>query len=249
MVEIVDISEIIEMLGVGSSITDPDRSRLNSIKNRVENAVRRFVGHAITQPATPYVHYVPTRPNDFEYNDFVQSLPSGKVTFTVAEQWSDVLQLPQIWLRSIVEVREDVSAFSGGASIFSSDTLLTENTDYRADWDEPGFCRAAQLVRVGTMWPAAPRTVRVIYVAGLTAAELDGEYSDIKDVVIEETVSRFNMARARSGTAGGVGPIKSEMIGNEYSVTYDTSDRFTAAGGHLSVDSREKLERFLNLSF
>lgn len=237
------------MLGNATSITDSDRSKLNSIKNRVENGVRRFLGHNVMQPESPYVHYLPNTPKLSEYNEFVQSLPSGKVSFTLAEDWSDVLQLPQPWLRSIVEVREDSSAFAGGASVFSSDTLLTENTDFKGDWDEPGFSRAGQIIRIGVGWPPGPRTVRVIYVAGLTASELDGDYSDIKDVVIEETVSRFNLSRARSSATGGVGPVKSESLGGEYSVTYETSERFVTTGGKLSQDSMEKLERFLSLRF
>lgn len=247
--EIAPVSEVLQMLGIADSATEAQRAKVVSIKGRVENAIRRFLGHNVTRPDSPYVHYLPDRPGCTEYNEFVQSLPNGRVSFSLAENYSDVLQLPQPWLREIVEIREDLAALAGGASIFSSDSLLVADQDFRGDWDSPGWSAAGQIIRIGTGWAAGPRTIRVIYYSGLTAIELDGEYSDIKDVVIEEVVSRFNMAASRSATTGGVGPVKSEMLGHEYSVTYETGDRFVTSGGKLSQDSQEKLERFLNLTF
>lgn len=59
--EICDLAEVIQELGLGSSLTNPDRTLLESKKNRVENLLRKALRFNISQPTTDYVHFLPER--------------------------------------------------------------------------------------------------------------------------------------------------------------------------------------------
>lgn len=246
--EICDLAEVIQELGLGSSLTNPDRALLESKKNRVENLLRKTLRFNISQPTTDYVHFLPERAITADEGvEFVETTPSGKALFGTTRTWGDVLQLPQTYVRSITEIREDTDAYGGqGSSAFPSDSVLTEGDDYWLDVDESGLSKTGHVLRTaGIGWSGIPRSIRVSYMAGLTAAELDGEYSDIKEAIINETIARFKMAKSRKGAdASGVGPIKSESIGGQYSVSYDTSRIGEAS---LSNDTLDALSHYMNL--
>ena len=105
--------------------------------------------------------------------------------------------------------------------------------------------RSGQLIRRGAAWPTRPRTVKVVYQAGLTAADLDGPFSDIKFALLDEVALRFREAKRRQAvdaTFGGV--IHSESIGGEYTVSYETSESTATA---LTDVSRERLGPYARL--
>ena len=87
LAEICDISELETRLGVAASISDADRALLLQIKQKVEADLRRYCRHNITAPSSNYVHFLPT-----------------------SDHRSHMLQLPHIFVTSIVELREDSSA-------------------------------------------------------------------------------------------------------------------------------------------
>jgi hypothetical protein len=214
--EIASFAEIVAYLGLGTSLTPADAGLLQMLKSMVENEARAHCGHDITQPAEPYVHDLPAAGLRAADDPLLEDGLTSD-----GEPAANVLQLPQLFVRSDdLEVRIDPNA-SGGQSegAFGPDSLLERGVDYLLDLDESTFSRTGQLIRLGGSWPARPRTIRVTYRAGLTVAELDGAFSDIKYAVIEEAAGRFRAARRRQA-AGGV--IKSESIGGEYSVTYES---------------------------
>jgi hypothetical protein len=248
--EICALAEVIQELGLGSSITNADRALLESKKNRVENLLRKVLRFNISQPTSNYIHFLPERAIATDEGvEFVETVgPNNRVIFGTTRTWGDVLQLPQTYVRSITEVREDPTAYGGqGSSAFPSDSVLTEGDDYWLDVDESGLSKTGHVLRAaGIGWSGIPRSIRVSYMAGLTAAELDGEYSNIKEAVINETITRFKIAKSRSGAnTSGVGPIKSESIGGQYSVSYDTS---RISESSLSAETLDALSHYMNLS-
>jgi DNA-binding transcriptional ArsR family regulator len=249
--EIVDLSEVIQNLVLGSTITDADRALLTTIKIRIEAEVRRFVGHNIVQPTTPYVEFLPGRPGNIESVEMYE-VQGNQLVSHISTQYGDVLQLSQMWLRSITSIYEDRGAYGGQkAGDFAAGTLLTLGTHYWVNYDRDAadpelngtqsLAAAGQVIRVGASWSRVPRTIKVTYVAGLTAAELDGAWSDIKSVVIHETLVRFKVKKALAGADADY-LIKSEKIGGEYAVTYEDRDTLS---NDLSDKSKEKLERFM----
>jgi hypothetical protein len=245
--EIVSRGEIVACLGLGDSLSEADAGLLELLKGMVENEARRYCGHDITQPAAPYVHFLPEVQRTAPQDALLAMDPGGLQGASHSGQM-EVLQLPRILVRTAgLEVREDPDAAAGQAGgDFGDDTLLTPGSDYYLDVDQAGLSRSGHLIRIAGPWPSRPRTVRVTYVAGLTAGELDNEYSDIKLAIIEEVAQRFRLAKSRQGSdGGGTGAVQSESIGGEYSVTYDTR---VLGQGSLSSEIRERLAPYVSLA-
>ena len=226
--EIVDVGEIIAELGIGSTVPNADRALLTSLKGRVENLCRRQVKHGITQPASPYyVEYHP-RANGYVSGDGCMYELSGGMVVQSNSGATGLIQLDNPFVRSISEVREDFSAHFGQAGDFPSSSILAADV-YALEVDTQlrdgtALSKSGILRRRTGNWASRAGTVKVTYIAGFTAAELDDEFSDIKDAVIQEVVTRFKLAKSRSGATGaGVYPLKSESIGGQYSYTQDTS--------------------------
>ncbi len=242
--EIVSRGEIVASLGLGSNLTEADAGLIELLKGMVENEVRRYCGHNITQPTELYVHYLPAR-HRIPAPDPL--LTAGSRSFTIREG-AEILQLPQVFTRtSGLEVRVDSGAAGGqGSGDFGDEALLTLGVDYYLDADQTGLSRSGQLIRICGVWPARPRSIRVTYLAGFTAGELDGEYSEIKLAVIDDVAQRFRLAKSRQGSDGsGVGRIRSESIGGEYSVTYDHQE---SVGGNLLPETRERLAPYVSMA-
>ena len=200
------------------------------------------------------MEYLPARPGNVESIE-AWDVQGNQVVARMAAQYGDVLQLSQMWLRSITSIYEDLGAYGGQkAGDFGSSALLTSGTHYFVNFDRDmsdpelngtqSLAIAGQVVRVGTCWSHIPRTIKVTYVAGLTASELDGAWSDIKDVVVYETSNQFGLKKSLGGAGADI-LVKSESIGGEYRVTYE--DRFDLLAG-LSEGSKQKLEQFMNLA-
>ena len=225
MPEIAPLAEVIEEVGLGSTLTDAHESLLVQIKNRVEDNARRYCKHGITR--AEYTVYLPNRqvftPEAREYID----LQGDKVVIGNATHDGDILQLPQAYVVNdgTLAVYEDYDAEGGqGASDFPASTLLTKGTDYRLDTDDTGeLSETGHLIRIVGSWSARSRTIKVTFNAGFTAAQLDSTYRDIKGAIIEETVVRFKMAQARGSDLPGAGPLRSFSIGGQVSYTFDTS--------------------------
>src|SRR5690606_19172886 len=142
--------------------------------------------HGVTQAT--YTHLLPSSPIiGNESIDTYVEITGDRVSLGRGRYGADVLQLPQMFVRSITSVYEDVNAKAGqGSNDFPASTLLTAGTEYWLDVDETGLSRSGFLIREAGTWSRRPRTIKVTYVAGLTAAELESDYSDIKDLICEE---------------------------------------------------------------
>ena len=245
MPEICTVAECVAYMSAGDSITTAQRSLLEFIKNATEADARSFCRHNITQPTTPYVHFLPDRRmSSLDAPLIMAEVYGNKVVGVTEVTHGEALQCPQAFLRSIAEIRADYLGYAGDRSgSFDSTTIITSGVDYFIDWDEVGLCRSGIVYRTGPNWPPLPRSVKCTYTSGFTAAELDAEYNFVKFAVIEETVMRFKLAKTRQGTGSdGVYPVKSESFGQEYSVTYsDAAQKYYP--GSLSAECAVRLER------
>lgn len=204
MPDIVTIDEVKERLMV-SSLTDPENALMETIRKGVESAVRNFVRWHITEEDRTVL--LPSRSNS---------------------PIRDVLMLPSPYVTDVSAVYEDWSSIGGqNAGVFSSDTLLTVGVDYSLEMEVSGTSQEAALVRNRTRWCPYARSIKVVYTAGLTDDQLDGDFYYIKDAVLGEIVDRFKRASARQGVSGDAGPIVSEKL-KDYAVKYAISeDRVT----------------------
>ena len=247
--EICIIEEVIAYLGKGTSLTDKERGLLTMIKPTAETKVRQYCQYGITQQT--YTHFLPEA-NPLDIRDGLTNLGYGgpNLSFPNLKYLGPILQLPEAPAISITSVNVDRGGYAGkGTNAFASSTALTEGTEFILDELQASFSATAHLIRLGTSWPSVPRSVKVVYVAGWTAAHLQGDVtdwrldaSDIRMATIKTIIESFNEAvNQQSGQGGSGGAIKSEKIG-DYSVTYDTTHSGPAV--EIPDDAKLMLDRF-----
>jgi len=236
---IADRAEVLTFLGKGSSLTDAEDGFLNMIQPMVELDVQRLLGYSVVQAT--YTHFLPHRSRGVQ--------PVGAMGFDVrggkavidqpaGGREDSQLLLPELPVRSVTSVNEDTGAYGGqGSGDFAAASLLTAGSDYWIDQTEDGISTSAILRRIGGAWPSSARSVKVVYVAGYTQAELaTGIAAPIKMAVWESI--RFQFANR----GAGAGAVKSEKLG-DYSVTYAAAD-----GKESSIPraARKRLRPFLS---
>ena len=195
------------------TLSSADYDKVDRIRQRVESLAKKFVRHGIV--STTYTNFLP---------------PRGPIR--------EVLQLPQLYLTAVTHVYEDLNARGGQqAGDFGSATELTQGADFMVGESVTDFNEEACLVRLGNYWPSDPLTVKVVYVAGLSAEKLRGEYYFIKDALIRECVEVYHYAKDREGANGSVGPVVSERL-KDYAVSYsNNAKRITEVGPGRSTAS------------
>lgn len=238
---IVTVSDVLVYLGKAGSADDAARGLLQMLIPLAEDAIRSHLGYSVTQQT--YTQLYPDR--DMHSNNGTEKyidITNGRVSFRQGDS-TRILQLQELPVRSITEVREDSSAYAGqGQDDFSDATVMVAGTDYYLDIDQSGFCRTGHLIRIGATWPNRGRSVQVIYVAGYTSAELDGTATEgiraqaIRFAAIIAVAAAFNEADIQgSGNQGTGGVLASEAIStNSHAVAYDTAANRLNAG--LAVD-------------
>jgi len=220
---ILDVAEIAVFLGKGSTLTDAESAFLTMIQPMVERAIKSYCGCNL-EPQVSYTHYLPEqrrrganvdiRTWDVRGNNAVAMSAGGVIE-------SQYLYLPERPVRTITSVNVDEGASGGqGADDFAGDNL-TAGDDYWLDVLADGISRSGKLVRQTSYWPATPRSVKVVYTAGYSQAELTydatnrtaGIAADIKMAALIAIQNAFS----QRGTDGG--EVKSEKLG-DYAVTY-----------------------------
>lgn len=250
--EIVDLSEIIIYLGLQATLIDADNGLLTMLKTHVENDARRYVRHNITQPASDYVEFHP-RTDRTRFGAEIVELSGDVVSLQQSSIGGNIIQLDQIFVRSITEVREDFDAYFGRESgDFPASTALTEGADFYMRVEESinstDLNKTGHLIRRSGNWPSRAGTVKATYNAGFTAAELDSDYSDIKLTIIEEVALRFKKSKTMQGTEAGFGPLRSFSIGGEVSVAFDTSaDAIKTGRSGMLRESERRLFKYRRL--
>lgn len=217
-----------ELTNIFGSQSTSDMNLLRTIRDQVEQAVRAYVRHDITQPSSDYVEYYPRRtlinPIGGEWDEWFD-IANTAVASNRARSPSSIIVLRQKYVRTITDVWEDLSAnFGKGSNDFDSTTKLTEGTDYVLDLVKDDFCDTGRLIRLDRAWPSTPGTVKVQYMAGLTQTELNDQFQFVKLAILDEIDLRFRYRKSWRDQAGpGAGPISSFSISGDFTERYDTS--------------------------
>jgi len=259
MGRIIDESLVMLELGLSSSPTDEERAIVQQALLKAEGAVMRYLQYdPILKSHTEYFPQADFNPN--------QGPAIWEVTDTTAyvrrrtTASSNELQLAHLPVRAstAIEVYVDYDGrFGTKAGAFAAATQQTEGEDFwpRYDLEDSngdGVCTDGILLAIGR-WPAEPGSVKVVYVAGYTEAELNGQdavidASAIMDAVLGEALRRakkvFTLWKKNSRTGHNAGTITSESLG-EYSYSLSTAamDKLLSVGG-ISSEAKEKLETF-----
>jgi hypothetical protein len=231
-----------------SSPTAADDALIEMFRGFVENDMRGFCRHNITQPSQGYIHYLPDRKLSVVSDKIIGiEIYGGRGVPQILVENGDALQLPQAFVRSITGVWVNYFAYGGQApDPFPDTTKLTQGIDFWMDDDYDGMCRSGILYRLAS-WAAYPRGVKVEYMAGFTQEELSntGRFSFIRFAAIEETAHQFKLAKERMGPlSDGVGRVQQQVIGKESSITYDPKSLCMAP---LSETCKMRLEPIMSL--
>lgn len=223
---IVAVADVLTYLGKNATATDAERGLVQMLIPLAEGALRKFLGYNPEQAER--TEFYPDS-DQYAVEDDSYDVINNRIVGGGMESDSRIITLQHLPVRSIYAVDEDMAAYAGqGANDFAAPTRRVLGTDYYLDVGQSGLSESGFLVRIGGCWPSRRRTVRVIYTAGYTAAELDGSDSTVdaqalKFAAILAVAAAFQEHRTwqAEATAGGVGPLQSESINTSgHSVTY-----------------------------
>lgn len=180
-------SDVLPFLGVATT----HRDLVEMYRRTIEAAACRFVGHGIEQ--TTYANeYYPRddlrtvgHGNGIYVNVRGENVAVGDTVSSIVVS-GDRLRLDNPFVRSITEVREDINGVFGTGSGFGIASVLTQGTDYYLELDQSGLSKSGVVIRHNRQWCVTSGSIMVTYVAGLTSAELDDEYSFVKLALLEE---------------------------------------------------------------
>lgn len=241
MANIASRAEYQTFIGKAATIKDADLGLLGMLMPLVERTIKQHVGFNIVQ--TTYTDELyPTHAKQLGGGDFLE-VSGGKVLIGRSRGASNQLQLQQLPVRSITTIHEDLSADSGDASgAFAAATLLTLGTDFYIDRDiDSGISWSGILVRKAAGWSAIPRTIKTTYIAGLTEAELNDEYSDIKLASLYAMGKFFNEIKTNQDSTGlGAGAVLSRSMGDT-SVTFDSGAQTANSGLTIDLPATSKV--------
>jgi hypothetical protein len=224
--DIVSSNDVFLILGIQEP-TDLQFNTVELLRKGVEASVRNQAKWQITEDtliAFLPEYNKPTAPTVGTANFASVYSPSSGAYFQ--SRIRNRIQLPTFWVKEIVSVYVDNGALAGnGPDDFANGTLLNPEADYYLEssrgisggtaWGESGG-----LIRSGRSWPSTPATVRVEFVSGFSAADLNGDFYDLKVAIIQEVAARW---QARQRIANPNTGIKSEKLG-DYSYTLNTFD-------------------------
>ena len=171
------------------------------------------------------------------------------------------LQLSSVPVRSSPALQVWIcydAKFGSKSGSFSSNDLKVEGEDYWAQYDTVDgdgnkICNDG-ILRSHGVWPSEPGSIKVVYTAGYSDAELNGQDTDvdaspIMDAAVEESLRRakkvLTLWKKNSRTGHNAGTITSEGLGDyNYSISGAVMDKLLSAGS-LSGESKEKLAPFV----
>ena len=251
---------------VGASSGD---TLIGLLEKPLEQAIRAYLGYDPVQ-STRTEYYPLRKIGNHRHRRSYWELHGDRAVLAPAGGQDHLtrLQLRHLPIRGGTNpiVYEDAGAEFGEASgAFGASTQLTWGTEFWADWrgddgaGEPVSYSGA-LVRDGA-WQRQPGSIKVTYIAGYTADELDGtstatgiDASQIRLASLLEMQRMYSAQKARQTTATGVtlapGAVTGERMG-DYSYTLDGNSARELGGmqSSLSGEAAELLHPFRNLNF
>lgn len=218
MAAITTDSEVLAYIQINDKCLTPSmRGLVTRIRNKAENLVREYVGYEVTEATYTELMPAKTLPirsegdNTASGFELMAGLVVPRTTFPTNRK---ELVLSQIPVRSIVSVYDNAAAYNVAEGEWPASSLLPTNA-YYLDRDyvgEPVW--SGILFRNVGSWATAPRSIKIEYVAGLTAAELNpatGRYTEFVHAVqvtcakmLADIAARSNMARTGQGPTSSV---------------------------------------------
>lgn len=219
---ILDPTDDVEVFFGISCCDDTSASRLLQLVTRwTESQARKWVGHGISQNTYTAEYHRRDRLDSFDSIENLEVIGDSVYLDSHSPADGHILKLDNAFVRSITEVRMDPAGNFGFTSgSFGSSTVLVEGTDYFLELDSTGLSKSGRLIRNNAAWPNRPGSVKVTYVAGFSAAELNADYSFVKEALLLEMRSKFNAMWSQQGTAAASGVKKKETYVGDYSVEY-----------------------------
>lgn len=198
----------------GRCLTAAIQKQLTDLRIAAENAVKEYVGYEIEQAT--YEDLYPDKAISTRWEgdstavgfDMMGGAVVPRETFPTGRRELVLNQLP---VRSITSIYDNPAAYNTAGGAWTVGLLPTNN--YYLDLDRVGGMSWSGIVRrhVGA-WSSVPNTIKITYVAGLTAAELASRYTEygmaVKVAVaklVGDAVARANTARTGRGPVGSVG--------------------------------------------
>ena len=211
-------SEVLSYIQINDKCLTPSmRALVTRVRNKAENLIREFVGYEIEQQTV--VEYfpaknVPVRAEGDAAAGGFDLLGGNLVPRSTFPAYRRELVLTQLPVRSITSVYDNSAAYNVAEGDWPETSLLPTNA-YVLDRDrEDAPVWSGILYRNAGSWSSVPRTIKVTYVAGLTAAELNpvsGRYTEFVHAVqvtcakmLADIAARSNMARTGQGPTTSV---------------------------------------------
>lgn len=226
---IVDFDDLVSVLGAVSALSSAQQTLLRTIHPAVEQRVR------------DYLRFDPERQTHTEY------LPQ----YEYARESSHLL-LSHIPVRSLTSVdigtdgRFGVGTYDESLVLGTDCWLETDGTD--SDGNRIG---TGAIVHV-TAWPVEPGSIKVVYVAGYSAAELAGtsrpDASPIRQAVILTASKAYRtLLKAANSSQPIDGTLTGERLG-DYSYTADAGSAVALTGMAVALptEAMELLDSFVN---
>lgn len=211
-------SEVLAYIQINEKCLTPSmRGLVTRVRNKAENLVREYVGYEVESATV--VEYFPqkTIPIRAEGDgtsagfEMVAGLVVPRQTFPTYRRELALTQLP---VRSITSVYDNPAAYNVAGGEWPEGSLLPTNSYYLDRDIEGAPVWSGILFRNVGSWSTSPRSIRVTYVAGLTAAELHpvtGRYTEYAHAVqvtcakmLADIAARSNMARTGQGATSSV---------------------------------------------
>lgn len=259
MCKIIGDELVLLELGLSSSPTEEERAIVQQAMVKAEGAVMKFLGYDPLQRArTEY--YPQTNFDPLNNSGVWEATDTEAYLRRISSALTDELQLRHIPLRSSTAIRIYVDydgRFGTRSGAFAAESEKTEGVDFwpqydGIDSDGNKICNDGIVRSIGS-WPTEPGSIKAVYTAGYSNAELEGQdalidASPIMDAIVEESLRRakkvLTLWKKNSRTGHNAGTITSEGLGEyNYSISGAVMDKLLSAGG-LTLESREKLQPF-----
>lgn len=242
------LAEVKKYIGL-SSPTAEQTALLQQMFDLTERLIREYVGYEIQDETLEssdddgigtYTEFLPGRPPPM-VGASISGFDLGSTGFDDAD--STRIFLRELPVRSITNVWVNTAAYGIDAN-FTSDFLKTQGSDYFLDNDGSGLCKSG-IVYSNVNWPTVVRSVKIVYRAGYTDAEL--LKTPFPKAAILATAAAWQEALAMQGSqvGEGFGPITREQAAT-WQGYYDTASVANLAGMYndLPMEVKRLLQKY-----
>lgn len=252
-------AEILTHMQLTGVITTLQQAVLTQLRPAAERLVKEHVGYEIEQAT--HIEFHPVLNRSVEGDPMVEGY-EGSTGGAVPVYWGQddarSIYLDQLPLRSITSVCENISAWDTAGGSWPAGNDLSEGADFRADYElvlsGQNLSWSGALVKNYGTWPRVARSVRVEYVAGLSATELDfdGRYGVFKQAAL--LTCQINFLEALSNTindqsgGAGTGVINESLDG--WSVSYSGAmvEALFSMQSTLPEKAKQMLQPYVRMS-